>query len=307
MPDKSERKRKLSAIKRFSREIRRVLVDVWDPICVRDGLGPMNDEYDRCVDHVAGLLIHGATDDEIAEYLYRQASEDMGLAYKKEETADTIAALREIPPTNYFPYRVDIAHPKEERLTNSNRNALGFVDAAAEHLTPLLASRHFRCSEAGPNHVRYSSDRVTLEAWHEIDSFEIIVCFALNHDALRKISLMDILAVQLGEEKARDGWFQASTRTATEHSIQRIAHLISRYGQQILSGDENKFAEVEAHARARDSAYTKLIVQKPIRDSALEAWQRNDFSAVKKLYESIETDLDDVERGKLAYARKRVG
>jgi hypothetical protein len=63
---------------------------------------------------------------------------------------------------------------------------------------------------------------------------------------------------------------------------------------------------VEARARARDSAYTKLVVQKPIRDAALEAWQRKDLSAVKKLYESIEADLDNVERRRLAHAQKRV-
>jgi hypothetical protein len=101
-------------------------------------------------------------------------------------------------------------------MTNSKRDALGFVDAAAEYLTPPLALRQFRCVEAGPHHVQYSSGRVTLDAWHDPDSYEITVCFALNHDAMRKISLMDILATQLGEEKARDGWFQASTRTAID-------------------------------------------------------------------------------------------
>jgi hypothetical protein len=192
-------------------------------------------------------------------------------------------------------------------MTNSKRDALGFVDAAEENLTPLLASRQFRCLEAGPNHIKYSSSCVTLDMWHDADSYEINVRFALHHDASRGISLMDLLAAQLGEERARVGWFQASTRLAIEHSIQRIAQLISTYGQEILSGNEAKFDEAETLSRARDSAYTKLIVGKPTRDAASEAWQRKDFSTVMKLYESIEADLDETERRRLTYARKQVG
>jgi hypothetical protein len=98
MTKKSERKQKTSATKGFAREVRRVLVDIWDPIGVRDALGPNNDEYDCCVDHVAGQLIRGATDDELADYLYRQASEHMGLTNSKEAAVRTVAALREIRP-----------------------------------------------------------------------------------------------------------------------------------------------------------------------------------------------------------------
>jgi hypothetical protein len=76
-------------------EIRRVLLDVWDPIAVREEPNAQ-DEYDCYLGPLFHLLTTGATDDQIAEYLWRQGTEHMGLELKKEEMYPTVAALRQI-------------------------------------------------------------------------------------------------------------------------------------------------------------------------------------------------------------------
>jgi hypothetical protein len=81
--------------RRIRTEIRGVLMNVWDPIGVRDEPNAQ-DEYDCCLGSLFTLLTTGATDDQIAEYLWRQGTEHMGLSLRKEQMYPTVAALRQI-------------------------------------------------------------------------------------------------------------------------------------------------------------------------------------------------------------------
>ena len=82
--------------RRIRVEIRHVLMNVWDPIGVRDEPNAQ-DEYDCCLGSLFTLLTTNATDDQIAEYLWRQATEHMGLSLQKEAMYPTVAALRQVP------------------------------------------------------------------------------------------------------------------------------------------------------------------------------------------------------------------
>ena len=95
MTDSVAKKRIQTAIRIVRPEVCRVLLEVWDPIGVREA-PEARTEYDRYADHVIGQLFSGATDDEIAEYLFRQATEKMGLTYRKESAYPTVAELRRI-------------------------------------------------------------------------------------------------------------------------------------------------------------------------------------------------------------------
>ncbi len=56
-------------------------------------------------------------------------------------------------------------------------------------------------------------------------------------------------------------------------------------------------------AQVRNGAYTKQVVQQPIRKAAEEAWRHHDYAKVRELYESIKADLTSVETTKLKYAK----
>jgi hypothetical protein len=81
--------------RRIRVEIRHVLLNVWDPIEVKDEPNAQ-DEYDCCLDSLFNLLMTSATDDQIAEYLWRQGTEHMGLSLHQEAMYPTVSALRQI-------------------------------------------------------------------------------------------------------------------------------------------------------------------------------------------------------------------
>jgi len=85
--------------RRIRVEIRHVLMNVWDPIGVKDEPNAQ-DEYDCSLGSLFTLLTTNATDDQIAEYLWRQGTEHMGLSLQKEAMYPTVAALRKIPLTS---------------------------------------------------------------------------------------------------------------------------------------------------------------------------------------------------------------
>jgi hypothetical protein len=61
-----------------ARELRRILMDEWDPIGVR-GVAEAADEYDSYLPELVGRLRDGATDEEIAGYLTWIEEDRMGL------------------------------------------------------------------------------------------------------------------------------------------------------------------------------------------------------------------------------------
>ena len=81
--------------RRIRVEIRRVFLEVWDPIGVRDA-PTAQDEYDGYLGRTLELLIEGATDAELNEYLFGLADR-MGMDASRHSHADVIAALRAIP------------------------------------------------------------------------------------------------------------------------------------------------------------------------------------------------------------------
>ena len=60
-------------------EIRRVLLEVWDPIGVRD-VPQAQDEYDSYVGGIYRLLAEKAPDEKIVDYLYWVETDQMGLS-----------------------------------------------------------------------------------------------------------------------------------------------------------------------------------------------------------------------------------
>jgi hypothetical protein len=63
---------------RGARELRRILMDEWDPIGVR-GVPEAADEYDGYLDPLASRLREGASAEVVAEYLTEVEEDRMGL------------------------------------------------------------------------------------------------------------------------------------------------------------------------------------------------------------------------------------
>jgi|SRR5471030_1293842 hypothetical protein len=62
----------------ITREIREILMTEWDPIDVK-GMPEAEDEYDRYIANIEGLLRRHAREEEVSDYLLRVEIEEMGL------------------------------------------------------------------------------------------------------------------------------------------------------------------------------------------------------------------------------------
>jgi hypothetical protein len=76
-----------------------ILLTEWDPIGVSD-IPEAQDEYDACADTVFGILVNQtASVDAIAQYLFKIATEHIGLSYPEftercDKAARAVAALQ---------------------------------------------------------------------------------------------------------------------------------------------------------------------------------------------------------------------
>ena len=78
-------------------QIRHVLLEVWDPIGVKDEPNAQ-DEYDGYLGDVYELLVNGAPDAKIAKYLHWVVFDRMGLESARiSDMAPTVQALKAIP------------------------------------------------------------------------------------------------------------------------------------------------------------------------------------------------------------------
>jgi hypothetical protein len=76
-----------------ARELRRILMEEWDPIGVR-GIPEANDEYDAYLGQIGSLLRADATADEISAYLLDVEEARMGFerSAARRTRADAVAA-----------------------------------------------------------------------------------------------------------------------------------------------------------------------------------------------------------------------
>jgi hypothetical protein len=84
--------------RRIRAQIRHLLLNIWDPIGVRNE--PLaQDEYDRYLGDLCALLIRRASDAELIDYLHWVAHERMGFTSEASRAGASraIAALKAVP------------------------------------------------------------------------------------------------------------------------------------------------------------------------------------------------------------------
>jgi hypothetical protein len=81
--------------RRIRVDICHVLMDVWDPIGVKNA-PTAQDEYDMYIGGICELLVSGASDDAIANRLWKIVTDRMGLTTEKQDMMPTVQALRAI-------------------------------------------------------------------------------------------------------------------------------------------------------------------------------------------------------------------
>jgi hypothetical protein len=82
--------------RRIRVQIRHVLLDVWDPIGIKNEPNAQ-DEYDGYIGKLYDMLQSKAIESELTEYLYWAAHDNMGFdAASRSDMAATVEALKKI-------------------------------------------------------------------------------------------------------------------------------------------------------------------------------------------------------------------
>jgi len=81
--------------RRVRREIRTILLRIWDPIGVKDEQNAQ-DEYDSYIEGTYELLLKGATERQVNEHLLLIVRNRMGLNPQDDAMERTVAALKAI-------------------------------------------------------------------------------------------------------------------------------------------------------------------------------------------------------------------
>jgi hypothetical protein len=81
--------------RRVRREIRTILLRIWDPIGVKDEQNAQ-DEYDSYIEGTYELLLKGATERQVNEHLLLIVRDRMGLNPQDDAMERTVAALKAI-------------------------------------------------------------------------------------------------------------------------------------------------------------------------------------------------------------------
>ena len=63
--------------------------------------------------------------------------------------------------------------------------------------------------------------------------------------------------------------------------IASITDLLKRYGSSVLNGDAKAFSHMAEVSDHRSHAYTKDVVQRPIREAAELGWKQKRYRDVK--------------------------
>lgn len=82
----------LDKIKTLQKEVKKILIDEWDPIGVGD-IPEAHDEYDAYVPEVCSMLVSKKSKNEIFEYLWRLETEHMGLVGDSKRTCFFVEKL----------------------------------------------------------------------------------------------------------------------------------------------------------------------------------------------------------------------
>lgn len=195
---------------------------------------------------------------------------------------------------------------KHREACVTNRAELRFVEEAQTAFHFLVKELGFRLVKCEPpTFLRYESNELFVNVYHGRLSYEIDVEIGrLSDPNQRRYWIADVLGAILGWKDKSMTYFQASNQKALRGCIHMIADLVAKHYRPMLAGDLAVLDRVAAYSSEKNAAYTRQLVEQPVRDAADKAWREKDYVRVRELYGSIRDSLTPVERKRLEYAEK---
>jgi len=150
--------------------------------------------------------------------------------------------------------------------------------------------------------VRYRKRKLELNIYHGRQSFEI--GFHIGH-AGEHYSMSEIIRVT--DPAAADQYRNAAATTPAElvSAVDRLAVLVSRYGERALRDDPAFFTELNRQLKSWSDAYALEVLAQQLRPKAEAAFREGRYREAAELYGRIHARLSPTELKKLDIARER--
>jgi hypothetical protein len=160
-----------------------------------------------------------------------------------------------------------------------------------------------------PTYVRYESPRVFLDVYHGRGSYEIGVNTGLlGSDTRYGLGYLVYWAGSWEKEGfGRHTMFQVTTADGVARFVPKVVELVRKYGRDFLAGKPAFYARLEEANRRNAALGEHRRRVEAVREKASAAWPQRDLGRVAELYATIEGDATELEKKRLAYARKHAG
>ena len=200
-----------------------------------------------------------------------------------------------------------------------DRWKLGFKEAVLENFK-FLRKYGFRLVRADVTFVRYETSwysfkrKFYVNVYHARGGYVMGVEIGPKNNDREMVNLPWILKWAGAPEfdayfgpKATKAAFLAETKDAVQAIAPKMADLVQRYAGPLLRRDAEALGSVAAmRKRAGDAWIEKVNRSAPRRHEAALAWEAQDFGRVIDIFETLEDDLTEGERAKLAEAKRRL-
>lgn len=187
------------------------------------------------------------------------------------------------------------------------RTNLGFQEEVKEYFGFLLTEYGFECVFSDPYCVKFNSDKVYLNVYHERISYEIYFEIGMlpeHYQNTLKVGVKNI--IEATENISAKSFYQASTKENVSIAVKELANLVKQYGKNALIGTVEYFQTISDRKAKKQQSELIMEKLKIAENKAENAWKKKDYKTVIEIYENIEAHLNTIQTKKLELARKKL-
>ena len=195
-------------------------------------------------------------------------------------------------------------------IPNQDRSALGFKKEVLCYFNFLIKEYAFRLITEEETQVSFESDKVLINVYHELLSYELIFEIGIKPSALglieSKYTLSEIVELGNGQSDTKNVFFQASTASGVKKCISKMADLVNQYAQGALVGDKLVYEKLKLLQKHKSDKLINEMKLSRIRSKAEKLWKDKSYEQYINLYEGSQIELSIIELKKLEYAKKHI-
>lgn len=195
-------------------------------------------------------------------------------------------------------------------IPNQDRSALGFKKEVLYYFNFLIKEYGFQLITEEETHVSFESDKVLINIYHELLSYELIFEICKKPSAIglieNKFTLSEIVELCNGQSDTKNVFFQASTASGVKKCISNMADLVNQYAKGALVCDKLLYERLKLLQKQRSDILINEMELRRIRSKAEKFWKDKNYEQYIKLFEGSQKELSSIELKKLEYAKKHI-